>query len=349
MTIDRRRFALAAGALALGAATQARAAGAAIDEGGFVPINGVEQWIGLRGQDSANPMMLFLHGGPGIGINHAAPVFADWERSFTMAYWDMPHSGATHAHNLSRDEGPLTVVRFVDDAVAVAEHLKARNGGRKIALFGISFGTRVGTELIHRRPDLFSAYVGTAQVASGPRGMRMGYDMALAAARARRDSAAVAGLEKAGPPPYRTLEQFLARQMFTNPPGQPSSAAETAANAALAKLVAATPPNKGPSVPKDLPTFDVWANFMRVLQATFPESALWEAASLGRDFKVPVFVFHGADDLNTPAALAREWVETIRAPRKAYAELAGASHNTIPFHAELIALMRRHVLPVIRA
>lgn len=28
------------------------------------PINGVEHWISIRGQDRANPVILFVHGGP---------------------------------------------------------------------------------------------------------------------------------------------------------------------------------------------------------------------------------------------------------------------------------------------
>src|SRR5471032_1650909 len=36
----------------------------AIDEGRFVDINGMPQWITIRGRDLSNPVLLLLHGGP---------------------------------------------------------------------------------------------------------------------------------------------------------------------------------------------------------------------------------------------------------------------------------------------
>src|SRR5688500_983969 len=98
-SMDRRMFgqamaaAVAAGPLAGAAQATGAAASVGVDEGLFVPINGMDHWITLRGQDRGNPVILFLHGGPGLASSGNAPVFASWEQDFTIVQWDQPGGG----------------------------------------------------------------------------------------------------------------------------------------------------------------------------------------------------------------------------------------------------------------
>jgi alpha-beta hydrolase superfamily lysophospholipase len=67
-----------------------------IDEESYVSIGGVEQWVSIRGQDRANPVLLFLHGGPGDATSHwTFAVFAPWEAYFTVVQWDQRGAGRT--------------------------------------------------------------------------------------------------------------------------------------------------------------------------------------------------------------------------------------------------------------
>jgi hypothetical protein len=64
-----------------------------IDEGQFVTIGGIEQWITIRGWDRDNPVLLFLHGGPGDVTNPwTFALSAPWEKRFTVVQWGI--SGA---------------------------------------------------------------------------------------------------------------------------------------------------------------------------------------------------------------------------------------------------------------
>ena len=43
----------------------------------------------IKGQDRANPVILFVHGGPGDVTNPwTFAIFAPWEERFTMVQWD---------------------------------------------------------------------------------------------------------------------------------------------------------------------------------------------------------------------------------------------------------------------
>jgi hypothetical protein len=52
-----------------------------IDEASFVTIGGIEQWITVRGWNRDNPVLLFLHGGPGEVTNPwTFALFVPWEK-----------------------------------------------------------------------------------------------------------------------------------------------------------------------------------------------------------------------------------------------------------------------------
>lgn len=320
----------------------------AIDEGTFVEINGMQQWITIRGHDLNKPALLFLHGGPGIGLSGMAPIFSEWEKHYVVVHWDQPSSGATYIKNSETGQGALTIERYTRDGIAVANFVRKRLGKQKLILMGTSWGTIIGLEMIRQEPALFSAYVGTAQVVSGKDGSKLGYDLALQAARERNDSAAIAALERVGAPPYKSLQDFLVRQQYSNPPGLPASAAEQTANLKVAKLFSSPPPadaryNAYKTLP---PGFNPTKMFMDTLQSTYHLTWTWEARDLGMEFAVPVFIFQGENDINTPHSLAREYLEQIKAPRKAFATIPGAGHNTIVFNMELLQLLKEHLAPI---
>src|ERR1700691_5609168 len=51
-----------------------------IDQTGFVRIGGIDQWIAVQGENRANPVILYLHGGPGEAQSPFLKSFAPWER-----------------------------------------------------------------------------------------------------------------------------------------------------------------------------------------------------------------------------------------------------------------------------
>ena len=60
-----------------------------VREASFVKIGGIEQWLTIDGSDRDNPVVLFLHGGPGDAQSpYAAGLYAGWDKDFTLVQWD---------------------------------------------------------------------------------------------------------------------------------------------------------------------------------------------------------------------------------------------------------------------
>src|SRR5689334_13119857 len=59
-----------------------------IDESGYVRLGGVEQWVQIRGEDRAKPVVLVLHGGPGMSYMPFTALLQSWERDFIVVQWD---------------------------------------------------------------------------------------------------------------------------------------------------------------------------------------------------------------------------------------------------------------------
>lgn len=98
-----------------------------------VQIGGINQWINIKGVTDTNPVLLFLHGGPGNSAMRYADRFtAKLQKHFVVVQWDQRESGATKELNAS--PVPLTVALFEQDAVEMINYLRTRFAQDKIYL-----------------------------------------------------------------------------------------------------------------------------------------------------------------------------------------------------------------------
>ncbi len=300
----------------------------------YMSIGGIEQWIEIAGDNPANPVLLYLHGGPGGASSFAAGVFKSWERHFTVVQWDQRGAGRTFARNGAAGCGTLTIERMIADAVEVAALLIDRLSRDKIILVGHSWGSVLGVHMVKRRPELFAAYVGTGQVVNMRRNEEFNYAREIAQARTACNAEAIAALEGIGPPPYFDRAKIRVLREWAD---------------ALASGSGDRPRFGSTTRPANLSPQDVqalMAGFQFSGDQLFGELCEVDLPALGLDFSVPMFCFMGTEDQQTPIVPAETWFMRIAAPRKAFVRFEGCHHFVVMNRPDMfLERLLEHAVP----
>ncbi len=324
-------------------ARRSRARAPSIEEGLFLDIHGLPQWVTFRGQSLANPGLLILPGA-GAAFSRMAPFFAPWEAAFTLVQWDQPGGGATWARSGDEETGPITLARLTRDGIAVAEQACARLGASKLALLGLSGGSVVGLMMAKARPDLFGAYVGTGQFVHWARQDALSYAMVMEQARAAGDAAAVSELERIGPPPYADTATDAVKSRYAGALTSAEQAAFAAATAEMAQVL--NPPEGATFVAPGLTMPDPRARATAVYDQLRDELLSFDARELGLEFELAMAFLQGELDAYSVTSEVEAYVAEITAPAKLFVPIEGGGHSTMFMREAFLALLERHVRPL---
>lgn len=144
----------------------------------YVEINGRMQGMFLQTKNIQNPVLLFLHGGPGspeFAFSEKYPAKLD--QIFTVCWWEQRGCGLSYSRSIRQDE--ISIEQMVSDTITVSEYLRKRFKKEKIYVMGHSWGTLLGILTIQKSPELFYAYMGIGQVADQDRSERIAYSYML--------------------------------------------------------------------------------------------------------------------------------------------------------------------------
>ena len=175
-----------------------------ISEKLHVNINGVEQGMFIRARDKSKPVLLFLHGGPGMPEFAIAQGYpAVLEDYFVVCWWEQRGSGLSY--NTDMPPETLTEEQLVSDTLAVTNYLRARFGQDKIYLMAHSGGSFFGIQAAARAPELYRAYIGVAQISRQLDSEKLAYKYMVEQFAAAGNSDMVAKLEAIPLPAMDTM------------------------------------------------------------------------------------------------------------------------------------------------
>jgi len=291
-----------------------------------VRLGGTTQWIRVRGEDAANPVLLLIQQGPGLPMINEARRFAQLlglEEHFTVVYWDQ--RGCGRSLRAQKDPSFISLEQMVDDTVALLEILRHRFGAKSF-VSGFSFGATLGACAAARRPDLVATLVAVGMDIDGVAAGNRAYDFALTTARQRGNRRATKQLEAVGPPPHLKLKQFTTRVRWaTNFGGVATN--ETYSSLVRGLLVSLV--RSADYLPGDV--VRTIRGISDTQTALLPEIATVDLVGTLPRIDVPVVMAQGRLDQVAPGDAAERYVSSLQAPSK---ELVWFEHSAHTPHLE---------------
>lgn len=293
-------------------------------EKSWLQIGGIKQGFFIRSENPENPVILFLHGGPG---SPELPMIEPTEKSerlekyFTVCYWDQRGAGMTFSKDT--DPASATVAQYVEDTREMTEYLKKRFNKDKIYLMGHSWGSYLGVKTIEKYPEHYHAFIGIGQVTHQHLSEQLAYHYMMKHAEEINDKDVMEELNKFDP----DAEDFPSNEYLM-------SIRALAMNKYGIGIT--HQPISMTSLLKDILTFKGYTmsekmNYMQgnmfSLKHVFHHILEDDLFKSSVSFEVPVYVIHGAFDYQVSYELAGKWFDLIEAPDKGFYTFEHSAHS----------------------
>ena len=334
------RFVLPAGTPRIRAGGKAAPGSVAVLE--KIGIGGSDQWVLERSEGPGNPVVLFLHGGPGTSqLTSNRRDTRGLERHFTVVNWDQ--RGAGKSYGAIRDPGKMNIGQFVADTRELTLYLLQKFRQDRLVLVGHSWGTVIGALAVSRYPELYSCYVGIGQIGNMAEGEAASYRWTLEQARKHGNRRAVHALVAMGPPPY---EGDWQKKTIT----QRSYLARFGGEVCRSRFGASGQVVGGLLFSREYTLADrvnVFRGILGSMRLLWPKLLGVDLFDSVPEMKVPVFLIEGRHDYECPSEIAERYFDALRAPAK---ELIWFNQSAHLPHAEerdlFTKVMVEKVLPI---
>jgi len=275
-------------------------------------LGDLKQWIFIRGIDQNNPILLFLHGGPGaplLGMSSSRKYDAELIKHFTVVHWDQRGAGKSYNSDIPADS--MTLDRFVEDCNELIDYLRNRFRTQKIFLVAHSGGTVIGIKTAQRYPEKIHAYIGVAQVINEYEQQKVSYNFIVEEAEKSEDSGRQNAIKAIGPPPYESPKKFLKMSGYVGKYGG-FLHGKSMKDMIILVLNFLTSPEY--SLLEGIRTF-------RNKGFDFTMNVMWEElknVNLTKEIqsiKVPIYFFEGKYDVTTPTVVVEKFYDNLDAEK----------------------------------
>ncbi|WP_169337691.1 alpha/beta fold hydrolase [Segetibacter koreensis] len=286
-----------------------------------ISVGNFEQYILIRGKDIANPIILFIHGGPGIAEMHEVRALSNsLEANFTLVTWDQRGCGKSYSKQVPN----FTHKQITADGAALIQYLKHHFNKDKIYLVTHSWGTVLGLDLAQLIPADIKAIISIAQLVDFARAELMSYNFALEQATKNNDVRSVKVLKRIGPP-HDGLYANGAKGLTTErkilmQQGGVYYNKNKFIHVAMLLLLA--------------PEYTLREKLLYNKGINQSLTAIWNSDLTKTNFikqlpeiSVPIYLFHGRTDYIAPLSIVEEYFNLLKAPQKKLVIFEGSGHD----------------------
>jgi pimeloyl-ACP methyl ester carboxylesterase len=298
-----------------------------------ITLGNITQWISIRAKNTHNPLLLYLHGGPGTPVMPLFRYFqSPLENNFIVVQWEQRGAGKSFSWTIPKET--MTIEQFISDLHELIELLKQRFKKDKIYLIGHSWGSVFGLYLVQRHPELFYAYIGVGQATNTIDTEKKMYQFALDTSIELNQKKAVKKLKKIGTPfkglqpPYRNFykggyqAKLYVYGLVAKYGGLIYEAKDyTSYIRLLLKYL--------PLLRPEYRLFDL----LRIIQGNIfsTKTMMKELLTVNLfeqvpKLKVPVYILMGKHDYNWSAELAKKYFDNLKAPKKEFIWFENSAH-----------------------
>lgn len=275
-----------------------------------IPLGGIQQAILIRTDDKNQPIILFLHGGPGTAqIGFARRFQRQLEKEFIVVNWDQRGS-------VISESGEFTLKTYLNDAKELIRYLLKRFGKEKLYLVGHSWGSILGSILAQEYHDNLYAYIGVGQIVCIAEGERISFEFVKDQAVKKKDKKALKLLNNLAFAPDSLDYLFSQRKLLDKYKGSLYSMTGT-------QLFFGEFWNNTEYLLSD------WVRFIKRNKTSLKN--MWNEVARTDfrnviDFSIPVYFCAGRFDFNTPSQLVEEYFHCIQAPLKELVWFENSGH-----------------------
>lgn len=295
-----------------------------------------EQGVLIRGENRNNPILLFLHGGPGTSnIGVAAGTQKLLEKRFCVVNWDQLGSGLSFYRNISGEH--MTIAKMMEYTHVLMQYLVRRFSQEKLYLVGHSWGSLLGILVAQKYPELIEKYIGVSQIVDGELNEKYAYEYCYEQAKKDNNVKAIKQLAQIGEPPYSDWMKGLQIRSYWSSHYGGAIFTGNLASIYIRRMLKSNEYNL-------VDLYRYVSGFSLSLKNIWPEVMRIHLKEQIKKLDVNAYFFLGKHDFQAPYKIAQEYISALDANTKEIVWFENSAHmcpieEQEKFQIELIKLL----------